>query len=503
MAKKGEKKRSKSAGPRSKLKAAFRDQVPAEVIDQLIHRFVTLVKHGLELLLRDPSELARQEFRQHPELIYTIEEIGVLVLWAAVGAYELPWPAFCQHVLTHPQWAELLGVVTQADLDRLAVDLEHYPIRVIELAVHDGLKAGDKQDPRPAEQRPSVQEENAKYIRITLVLKLLKKRLRPFLHRLDRCDPKRPRHRPRTYRTRAFVLADLARWILGLQSTDALIRELEQNPDLAGVVNFRPDAIPSKATFSRRRMAVPLAELQAILHELVALLVRCKVIAGRAWVVDLTRVPTYSSVSKTYRDRPNGKSDPEAAFCGYADNDGGFQFGYCLVWVVDFKSELPFALVFGGGNAQDSPLTQPLLEQACAEHPQLTRRCEYFIGDGGYDTLAIFNFILTRLRALPAITKNPRNAPDPEADLATDALCVLRRKSPLYMAVFHSRTSVERANSWAKLTFNLKYHKQRGWDAVQHCVLFAAIAMLGVAWVAVKTGHPDKIRSARTWISRH
>lgn len=258
MAKKGEKQRSKSAGLRAKVKAAFRDQVPAEVVDQLIHRFVTLVKHGLELMLRDPSELARQEFRQHPDLVYTIEEIGVLVLWAAVGAYELPWSAFCQHVLTLPQWAALLGVATQADLDRLAVDLEHYPIRVIELAVHDGLKAGDKQDPRPVEQRPSVQAENAKYIRITLVLKLLKKRLRPFLHRLDRCDPKRPRHRPRTYRTRAFVLADLARWILGLPSTDALIRELAQNPDLAGVVNFRQDEIPSKATFSRRRMAVPL-----------------------------------------------------------------------------------------------------------------------------------------------------------------------------------------------------------------------------------------------------
>lgn len=205
---------------------------------------------------------------------------------------------------------------------------------------------------------------------------------------------------------------------------------------------------------------------------------------------------THSSVSKTYPDRPNGKSDPQAAFCGYPDNDGGLQFGYCLIWVMDFKTELPIALIFGAGNAQDSPLTKPLLEQACDEHPQLARRCEYFIGDGGYDTLAIFDFILHRLRALPAITKNPRNASDPEADLATDALCVLRRRSPLYMALFHSHTSIERTNSWAKLTFNLKYHKQRGWNAVEHCVLFAAIAMLGVAWVAVKnrTSREDPLR---------
>jgi hypothetical protein len=447
------KKRSKRSGKRSKPKPEFRSRVETELVDQLLYRFVALVKHGLELMLRDPSELTRKEFRQNPDLAYTAEEIPVLVLWTAVGAYELAWPAFCQHILTHPKWAELLGVETQAGLDRLALDLEHCQIRLIELAVHDGLKEGDKQDQRPAEQRPPVREENAKYIRITLVLKLLKKRLRSFLKRLDQYDPNRPRHRPRTYRTRSFVLADLARWMLGLQSTDELIRELEQNPDLAGAVNFRPGKIPSKATFSRRRMAVPLADLKAILHELVEVLVRCQVIDGRAWVVDLSRVPTYSSVSKTYPDRLNGKSDPEATFCGYADNDGGFQFGYCLVWVVDFKTELPMALVFGAGNAQDSPLTKPLLEQACDEHPQLARRCEYFIGDGGYDTLAIFDFILTRLRALPAITKNPRNAADPEADLATDTLCVLRRRSPLYMALFHSRTSVERTNSWAKLTF--------------------------------------------------
>ncbi len=497
------KNRRKRSERRTKSNPEFRSRVEAEVVDRLLYRFVALVKHGLKLMLRDPSELARKEFRQNPALVYTAEEIPTLVLWAAVGAYELPWPVFCQHVLTHPEWADLLGVETQADLDRLAVGLELCSARVIELAVHDGLKEGDKQDQRSAEQRPPVREENAKYIGITLVLKLLKKRLRPFLKRLDRCDPKRPRHRPRTYRTRSFVLADLARWMLSLQSTDELIRELEQNADLAGAVNFRPGEIPSKSTFSRRRMVVPLADLKAILHELVEVLVRCKVIDGRAWVVDLTRVPTYSSVSKTYPDRLNGKSDPEAAFCGYPDNDGGFQFGYCLVWIVDFKTELPIALVFGAGNAQDSPLAKPLLDQACDEHPQLARRCEYFIGDGGYDTLAIFEFILQRLQALPAITKNPRNASDPEADLATDAFCILRRRSPLYMALFHSRTSVERTNSWAKLTFNLKYHKLRGWNAVEHCVLFAAIAMLSVAWVAVKTGHPDKIRSARTWISRH
>ena|GEM_PF-1968200 len=488
---------------RHKPKPAFRDQVEMEVIDQLLCRFVALVKLGLHLMLTTPSELARDEFRKHPHLVYTEAGIPALVLWVAWGVYELPWAEFCQHVLSHPALMEVLGVSGQAELDRLYSEIagwERLPIRLIELAVHDGLKDGDKRDCRPDGQRPVVREEYAEFIGATRVLKLLKKKLRPFLKRLDTLDPSHPPHRPRDYRTRSFVLSDVLRWILGLQSTEELRRKLKQHIDLAGAVNFT-DGIPSASTFSKRRMVVPLDDLKAILHALVDILVRCKVIDGRAWVVDLSRVPTYSSVTKTYVEYSNGKSDPQAAFCGYPDNDGGYQLGYCLVWIVDFKTELPFAVVFGAGNAQDSPLAMPLLEQACAEHPTLARRCQYLIGDGGYDTVSFFEFALDRLRAIAAVTKNPRNASDPTADLTTDTYCVLRRRTPWYQALFNCRTSVERANSWAKLTFNLKYHKHRGWEAVERCVLFAAIAMLSAAWVAVATGHPEKIRSARTWIS--
>jgi len=496
--------RRKKRRGQKKSKPVFRGRVETEVISQLLCRFVALVKRGLELMLSDPSELVRAEFRQEPALVYEVGEIPVLVLWTAVGVWERPWAEFQQQVLEQPVWQQVLGVSTVAELEPLYATLQRWerlPTRLIELAVHDGLKEGDKQEQRPLGQQPPVQKEVAEFIGASRVLKLLKKQLRPWLKGLDRQEPRQPAHRPRVYRSRSFLLAEVLRWMLGLTSTEELRRKLKQHAHLAGAANLTPGAIPSKATFSRRRLVVPLDDLKAILQALVTVLVRCKVIDGRAWVVDLTRVPTHSSVSKTYIESPNGKSDPQAAFCGYPDNDGGLQFGYSLVWIVDFKSELPLALVFGAGNAQDSPLALPLLRQACTEQPALARRCQYFIGDGSYDTLDFFEFALHRLHAIAAVTKNPRRAADPTADLATDAYCLLRRGTPWYQALFYCRTCVERANSWAKLTFNLKYHKHRGWEAVERCVLFAAIAMLTVAWVAVKTGHPDKIRSARTWIS--
>jgi hypothetical protein len=207
-------------------------------------------------------------------------------------------------------------VQTQADLDALAAGFERVRMRCIELAIHDALKEGDKRDTRPADQRPAVQDEFTQCIGASQALKLLKKRLRPLLERLDAQDPPRPPHRPRDYRTRSFLWADVLRWLVHLDSTDELIRKLQQHPHLAGAVNFEPGHIPSKATFSRRRMAIPLEDLQAILHELVHVLTQMKVLDGRAWVLDLTRLPTHSSVSKEYPDSPNGKSDPDAAFCG-------------------------------------------------------------------------------------------------------------------------------------------------------------------------------------------
>ncbi len=495
--------RSKKTVGRSKrtTKPVFRQQVDQELVNTLLYHFVSLVKRGLRLMLETPSELAREAFQKQPELVYQVGDIPTLVAWVAQGVWELDWPAFCQYILSHPQWSELLEVHSQADLDRLAQGFDQVAaVRLVELAVHDGFKEGDKQETRPEGQRPKVQREFDEFIGASKVLKLLKKRLRPLLKRLDALDPPDPANRPRKYRSRSFLLADILRWLLHFNSTDELRRRLKQIPSLAGAVNFRPGEIPSKATFSRRRMLLPLDDLKAILHELVELLVRLKVIDGRVWIVDLTRLPTYSSVSKEYPDRPNGKSDPEAAFCGYPDNDGGLQFGYSLLFVVDFKSELPFALSFAGGSVHDSPLAQPLLEEACKQHPQLEQNCGYVIGDAGYDAVHIFQLILNRLRALPAITKNPRRADDPQADLATDAFCVLRRRSPWYQALFYSREAVERTNSRIKLTFNLRYQKQRGWEAVERCALFAAIAMLTAAWVAVATGHPEKIRSSWTWV---
>ena len=172
-----------------------------------------------------------------PELLYMADNIQALVAWAAQAAFELDWPIFCQHVLAHPTWCELLEMQDQAGVDRLAERFSEVAIHLIELAAHDGLKAGDQCDHRPEGPQSKVRDEFDEFIGTSKLMKLLKKRLRPFLKKLGTQDPQVPANRPRTNRTRSFLLADLRRWRLRLKSTHELIRKLKQLSNLAGAAD--------------------------------------------------------------------------------------------------------------------------------------------------------------------------------------------------------------------------------------------------------------------------
>ncbi len=101
-------------------KPVFRGQVEMEMIDQLLRRFVGLVKRGLELMLTEPSELVREEFRQQPDLVYQVTDIPALVVWTAVGISERPWVEFSQQVVEQPAWQAVLGVFTAVELEQVS-----------------------------------------------------------------------------------------------------------------------------------------------------------------------------------------------------------------------------------------------------------------------------------------------------------------------------------------------------------------------------------------------
>jgi hypothetical protein len=77
-------------------------------------------------------------------------------------------------VLAHPEWQALLEVQHHAGPDRVSAGFARVQVRVIQLAVHDALEEGDKQDPRSKAQSAAVRDEFGESIGASRVLELLK-----------------------------------------------------------------------------------------------------------------------------------------------------------------------------------------------------------------------------------------------------------------------------------------------------------------------------------------
>lgn len=223
-------KKSGQKGDTKKQKAAieFRTGIPRERVDHLLKQFIGTVRTGLDLVLNDPSELSCKVLKQNPQWLLSPEIKLVLLTWAAYAAWDKPWAEFCQVILSDLEWQALVAVSDQASLDHRQAQFGQVVPRLVELAVHDALKAGDKQDNRSAAAKRAVEREFDQDIGVAEVLKRLKKRIRPMLKRQDQADRRRQNHRPRDYLSRSFILADLMRWLLHLPSTDALIRKLKK-----------------------------------------------------------------------------------------------------------------------------------------------------------------------------------------------------------------------------------------------------------------------------------
>jgi hypothetical protein len=60
-------------------------------------------------------------------------------------------------------------------------------------------------------------------------------------------------------------------------------------------------------------------------------------------------------------------------------------FGYKLHLVVDTKYELPVAFSVTKASEAEIPEGKKLIEMLEAKHPEVLERCEYWLGDRGYD----------------------------------------------------------------------------------------------------------------------
>ena len=121
----------------------FRTQVPDELVDQLIGRLLSLVARGLELLLKEPSEIAQQWRKEHADAWFEAKQVPYILLWVTMLAWKTDLEGLPGHL--DDEVRALLGPDFVWDPVRLEGEFARLHPRVVELAIHDALKEGDKE----------------------------------------------------------------------------------------------------------------------------------------------------------------------------------------------------------------------------------------------------------------------------------------------------------------------------------------------------------------------
>jgi hypothetical protein len=214
------------------------------------------------------------------------------------------------------------------------------------------------------------------------------------------------RRGPKGHNVKVLWHCMVAKHILGLSSTDALIRELHNNPLTAKACGIdSPDAIPHKSTFSRFISKMSRSRITFRLKDVSRSLVRdCyKNLPGFGVRVAID--------STTLKGWVNGgrkqKSDSDAEWSVKKNTHGKVEcvLGYKLHLLVGCEHELPIAAHVSSGNVHDASRASNLLSEARTAYHRF--RPHFVMADKGYSGRPLMHLISRQYGAQPIIDLNP------------------------------------------------------------------------------------------------
>ena len=205
-----------------------------------------------------------------------------------------------------------------------------------------------------------------------------------------------------SYPVRAMWRAHVACYVLNLSNTNALIRELEDDPALRRLCGFSPRRpLPHRRTFNRfiRRLSdhddLVEAVFTGVVNELKTLLPDM----GEVVAIDGTMVSTHAD--------PRRDTDTEAGW-GVSHSsrsrrsDGVvLEFGYKLHALGDTAHDLPLAVTVTTGSRHDSPELPPLVAKAKGMYDWLKPKVA--VADRGYDAASNHQALWFEHEIIPVI----------------------------------------------------------------------------------------------------
>jgi len=215
-----------------------------------------------------------------------------------------------------------------------------------------------------------------------------------------------------------------------LPSLSDLVRDIQDNPNLALILGFHPLKLPYVENFSAFLQDTPHTLLREIKDYLVIELIKLKEIKGAYLSFDssniLARVKENnlktSSLKNRFGKRRIPKGDPDCRLGVMIHFPKPFQreikyfWGYKNFALSDALSELPILEDTKGANVVDSKVIIPQLESAKSK---FNLNILGVIADSALDWANVLSFIITELKAKPYIAKNPRRGADPRIKVSS------------------------------------------------------------------------------------
>ena len=207
------------------------------------------------------------------------------------------------------------------------------------------------------------------------------------------------------YPVRPMWNSILAGVVFQHESVESLRRELQRNGQLRELCGFDVlagvRAVPTACAYSRflGNLIRQADQVSRIFDELVDRLSEELPDFGRFQAFDGKAIDSYASGKKKDEEGESEKAgrrrDTDAdwgkhAHRGVKEDGSSWEkvkswFGYTLHMIVDAQYELAVAFEVTKASGAEAPVMHELFEREQQRHPELIERCEYGIGDRGYD----------------------------------------------------------------------------------------------------------------------
>lgn len=257
----------------------------------------------------------------------------------------------------------------------------------------------------------------------------------------------------------------------GLFNLADLSRELSCYPALTQVCGFK--SFPSKERFSHFLRYTPNELFQHIKENLIKELIRLGEIKAQYLSTDSCPVksPVKENNLKTnVKDRFDKnripQTDKEARLGAYVvypgDKKVQFFWGYRNHIVNDAVSELPLAEITKPANIHEATLLIPQLKYL-KDTFKISPKA--IIADSAFDSCAIIEHIVKKLKAKPVIAKNPRGSKNPEAKLSPEGMpiCLAGFKMANYGKYYDKEQNRIRHKFICPIKASKKFAGKVGW----------------------------------------